>query len=147
MCTGDQSLPGGLTALIKQEERERGRGSGRGDKEGGVHELKDGKKKWEEHARAGGDRLWRRRLFGLFPWPRVETLWRWRFFNGRVGSSLLSCQEEAINTISTVYSTFQPARRSFHLVSKRWRMLWGPRCVLALPFLSCTYKLNFEKRG
>lgn len=47
MCTGDQSLPGGLSALIKQGGGGGGRGRKRGmdggrDKEGGVHMwLKD----------------------------------------------------------------------------------------------------------
>lgn len=42
MCAGDQSLPGGLTALIKQgRERKRERRDGGRDKEGGVQSLKE----------------------------------------------------------------------------------------------------------
>lgn len=61
MCTGDQSLPGGLAALIKQGGGGGGRGRKRGmdggrDKEGGVHMAE--RREWERDPCERDGRFW-----------------------------------------------------------------------------------------
>lgn len=99
MCVGDQSLPGGLTALIKQGERGRGR-----DKEGGEHGLKEDRSlQFDDHF-----------LIFMPAWLISVALSRPSNAGVTVAAcnghqSLLFCQEEAENTDKRLCSTSLPA--------------------------------------